>query len=29
VAAERRRQDLSAHHAPGATLPVRAKGGGQ
>ncbi|HEX6828750.1 MAG TPA: DUF6513 domain-containing protein, partial [Burkholderiales bacterium] len=29
VAAERRREDLSAHHAPGATLKARAKGGGQ
>jgi dihydropteroate synthase-like protein len=29
VAAERRVQDLSVHHAPGATLKARAKGGGQ
>lgn len=29
VAAERRPRDLSAHHAPGATMPARAKGGGQ
>lgn len=29
VAAGRRVQDLSVHHAPGATLKARAKGGGQ
>jgi dihydropteroate synthase-like protein len=29
VAAERRPQDLSAHHAPGTTLKARARGGGE